>query len=103
MQATSYQQTQTIIKALEFALAKGAFKENAAQKKAAAALLKEMTGTKSVSGRHQQLVTLLKKGATIEQMIKATGTSRRTIFRYLNQFESAGVDLKIEDGQYRLK
>lgn len=100
---TSFTETQTILKALQFALAKGGFGNNPQQKKTAAALIKEMSGNKSVSGRHQQLMGLLKKGSTIEQMIKATNTSRRTIFRYLNHFEEAGVDIKIEDGKYKLK
>lgn len=103
MQNTSFLQTQTILKALEFTLAKGGFGTNAGQKKAAASLIKEMSGTKSVSGRHQQLMNMLKKGSTVDQMIKATGSSRRTIFRYLNHFESAGVDIRLEDGQYKLK
>jgi Fic family protein len=103
VQNTSFSETQTILKALQFALAKGGFGNNAQQKKAAASLIKEMSGNKSVSGRHQQLMNLLKKGSTIEQMIKSTGTSRRTIFRYLNHFEEAGVDIKIEDGKYKLK
>ncbi len=103
MQNTSFEQTQTILKALQFAMAKGGFGNNAKQKKTATALIKEMSGNDSVSGRHQQLMGMLKKGSTIEQLIKSTGTSRRTIFRYLNQFEEAGVDIKIEDGKYRLK
>ena len=103
VQNTSFLETQTIRRALEFALAKGGFGRNARQKKAAAALVKEMKSTKTVSGRHELLKKILKKGATIEQMIKATGSSRRTIFRYLNHFEEAGVDLVIENGKYKLK
>ncbi len=103
MQSTSFLQTQTILRALEFALSRGGFGSNAKQKKTAAALVREMKSNKSVSGRHQQLKTLLKKGATIDAMMKATGASRRTLFRYLNHFEDAGVDIMIVDGKYRLK
>lgn len=103
MQNTSFLETQTIRRALEFSLAKGGFGKNARQKKTAAAIVKEMKSTKTVSGRHELLKTILKKGATIDQMIKATGCSRRTIFRYLNHFEEAGVDLVIEHGKYKLK
>ena len=103
MQNTSFLQTQTILRALEFALTKKGFGNNAAQKRAAEALIKRMKSTKTVSGRHQQLRAILKRGATIDQMIKAIGSSRRTIFRYLNQFEEAGIDIVIIDGKYRLK
>ena len=103
MQLTSFVQTQTILRALEFAAARGGFGNNAKQKKTAAALIKDMKGNKSVSGRHQQLMALLRKGATIEEMMKAAGSSRRTIFRYLNHFEEAGLDIEISGGRYRLQ
>ena len=103
VQSTSYLQTQTILRALEFALSKGGFGTNAHQKKTALALIKDMKSNESVSGRHQQLTAMLKKGASIAEMIKAAGASRRTIFRYLNHFEDAGLDISIVDGKYKLK
>ena len=103
MQSTSYLQTQTIVRALEFALSKGGFGGNARQKKTAAALVKDMKSNKSVSGRHQQLIGLLKRGADIEQMMHAVGASRRTVFRYLNHFEEAGFDIVIQNGKYKIK
>lgn len=103
MQKTSFQQTQTILRALEFALARGGFGGDASQKKTAATLVKDMKGAKSVSGRHQLLTSLLKKGSTIEEMMKTTAASRRTIFRYLNSLEEAGVDIVLADGKYRMK
>lgn len=103
MQNTSFLETQTILRALEFAMAKGGFGSDAAQKKTAAAIIKRMKSTKSVAGRHQQLAVLLKKGASIEQMMKAVGASRRSIFRYLNHFEEAGRSVAITNGKYKLK
>ena len=103
MQNTSFLDTQTITVALEFALKKGGFGSNAAQKKAAQELLKRMKGTGSVSGRHQQIMQLLSKGSTVGQMMKVTGASRRTIFRYLNHLEEGGVDIELNDGRYRRK
>ncbi len=102
MQSTSYTQTQTILRALEFAAAKGGF-TSAQQKKTALSLIKSMRSNKSVSGRHQQLTTLLKKGATIDEMKRATGASRRTIFRYLNHLKEAGLNVEPSAGKYRLK
>lgn len=103
MQNTSFLETQTILRALEFSLAKGGFGTNARQKRTASGLVKTMKSNKSVAGRHQQLVAVLKKGASIEQMMKAVGASRRTIFRYLNHFEEAGHDIVISGGRYTLK
>ncbi|MEK6798538.1 MAG: hypothetical protein AABZ12_06215 [Planctomycetota bacterium] len=102
MQRTGFLETQTILKALEFAAAKGAFAGNPRMKKTALTLIKGMKSNASLSGRHQQLQALLKKGATIQDMMRSTSSSRRTVFRYLNHFEEAGVGLALEDGVYRL-
>ncbi len=67
MRNTSFLQTQTILRSLEFTLGKGGFK-NAAQKKAASSLIKSMNGRESVSGRHQQLHSLLERGATLQEL-----------------------------------
>lgn len=101
MQKTSYAQTQAILRALEFAAARGGF-TSPDQKKTALALIKSMRSTKSVSGRHQQLTSMLKKGATIDEMKKATGASRRTIFRYLNHLKEAGLNVSPRGGTYTL-
>ncbi len=103
VQSTSYVQTQTILRALEFAVAKRGFGTNAQQKKTAQAIIKAMKSNASVSGRHQQLTTMLKKGASIAEMMKAARASRRTIFRYLNHLKDAGLDISIVGGKYRLK
>ena len=103
MRTTSFLHTQTIYRALQFTLSKGGFGSNAKQKKAAAQLLKDMGSTKSVSGRQQEVMTMLRKGATLRQLMKATGSSRRTVFRYLNHFEDAGLDIVLDKGVYKLK
>jgi len=103
VQSTNYVQTETIVRALEFALSKGGFGANGKQKKTAQTLIKNMKSNDSVSGRHQQLAAMLKKGATIEQMMKAANASRRTVFRYLNHFEESGVNIEIDGGKYHMK
>lgn len=103
LKKTNFIQSQTVMKSLEFALSKGGFGTDEDQKKTAQALLKEMRSARSLSGRQQQLTAMLKKGASVEEMIKATNSSRRTIFRYLNHLEEAGLDFELVDGQYRLK
>lgn len=103
MQTTSYVQTQAMLHALEFTLERGGFGSNHHYKKAAQALIQQMKSHRSVSGRQQQLAALLKKGATIEQMMKATRSSRRTVFRYLNYFEEAGMTIDLSGSVYKLK
>lgn len=102
MKNTSYVQTQTIIRALEFTLVKNGFEKNTQHKTTAQSLLKSMNSNKSVSGRHQQIATLLKKGSSVSQMMKSVGASRRTIFRYLNHFEDAGFSINIDNGKYQI-
>jgi len=102
MRQTSFLQSQTILRALEFTSAKGGFGSNTKQKKAAIALIRNMKSNTSLSGRHRQLRDLLKTGATVAEMIRATRSSRRTIFRYLNHFEDAGLEIVIQKGKYRL-
>jgi len=102
VQQMTFSQTQAVLKALEFAVAKGGFGNNAKLKKTAQSLMKDMKSNDSLSGRHEKLMGLLRRGASIGEMIKATTSSRRTIFRYLNHFEDAGLDIKLVDGKYRL-
>ncbi len=102
MKSTSYVQTQTIIRALEFTLAKNGFGKDTQHNTTAQSLLKSMNSNKSVSGRHQQIATLLKKGSSVSQMMKSVGASRRTIFRYLNHFEDAGFSINIDNGKYQI-
>ncbi|HNQ24011.1 MAG TPA: helix-turn-helix domain-containing protein [Phycisphaerae bacterium] len=102
MRRTSFLESQTILTALESTLARGGFDRNAAQKRTAQQLIKRMQGSGTVSGRHTQVIALLQKGATIEQLMKACGASRRTLFRYLNHFEEAGIKIEIDAGRYRI-
>lgn len=103
MRNAKFAHTQVILKALEFTLAKGGFAKSAAMKKTAAGLVKTMKSSGSVSGRHQHLVAMLKKGVTLAQMIKVTAASRRTVFRYLNHFEDAGLNIVLVNGKYKIK
>ncbi len=102
VQNTSFAETQVVLRALDFALAKGGFGGNASQKKTAVALVKKLKSNRSVGGRHLKLVGMIKKGATIDEMIKVAGSSRRTVFRYLNHLEEAGFNITLADGKYKI-
>ena len=101
MPRVSYLENQTILRALEFTAAKKGF-VNDRQRKMAATLSKRMKSNQSLSGRHQQLASMLKKGTTLRDMMKSAGSSRRTIFRYLNHFEEAGLKVNYAGGKYKL-
>lgn len=103
MRSIKFEETRAIVTALEFALKKGAFGQDSSQKKVAARILKAMKSEDTPSGRQQQVVQALRKGATIGQMMKAIGASRRTVFRYLNHFEEAGLEIELDGSEYRLK
>lgn len=103
MRGASYLEMQTIVAALEFALSRGEFDAKARQKRAAQQLIKRLRSNRTISGRQEQIMALLKNGASIPQMVQASGTSRRTIFRYLNHYEEAGFDLEIANGKYQIR
>mgnify|MGYP002624841957 CR=1 FL=1 len=103
MQHSNFVETETILRAIEFAQAKGAFSRDPRLQKAATALIKRMKSNRTPSGRQQQLRNLLREGASIKDMIRGIGASRRTVFRYLNDFEEAGLRLVLEDGRYFIR
>lgn len=103
MRTRSYEETQAIVAALEFALKKGGFGQDSSRKRTAVRMLKDMRSASTMSGRQQQVVQALTRGATVSQMMKAIGASRRTIFRYLNHFEEAGLEIELTGSKYRMK
>ena len=66
--------------------------------KLAAALESERT----IYGRQLKMLTLMQKGASIDTMRRRLRCSRRTIFRYLNDLESAGVHVSLENQRYHV-
>ena len=87
---------------MEFALQNGAF-DNDNEKKTARALVKRMNSNRTTGGRHEQVLAILRRGATIEQMMKAASASRRTVFRYLNHLEEVDFEIVVTDGVYKVK
>ena len=63
-------------------------------------LCQELAGERSIYGRQLSMIRLMEKGATIEALGKKLRCSRRTVFRYLNHLEDAGVSIKLENGKY---
>ncbi|GMU38296.1 MAG: HTH domain-containing protein [Phycisphaerae bacterium] len=94
--------TKAIQSALQFALEKRLFSKNPELRKAAESWLKDADNDRSVFGRQMRMIQVLRKGATLEEMVRRLKSSRRTVFRYLNELERAGYTVKLEDSVYRV-
>ena len=75
---------------------------NAAVRKAAEVLCTDLQGEKSIYGRQLKMIALMEGGATIGGLGRKLKCSRRTVFRYLNHLEDAGVSINLEGGKYRV-
>ena len=97
--SSDFVETLAIHSALRFALAKRAFTEPEI-KSAAERLVRELEGEDSVYGRQMRMCKLMKRGVTVEELGEKLNASRRTIFRYFNYLEQAGINIRLEDGKY---
>jgi len=88
--------------ALRGALKQRSFGESPSLRKVAERLLSELESERSIYGRQLKMLRMLRDGATIEDIERKVGCSRRTVFRYLNHLEDAGLDLALEDYKYRV-
>ncbi len=88
--------------ALKAARKTGKFKEHAAVKKAADRLCSELESGRSIYGRQLKMIGLMEKGASLVDLSRKLRCSRRTVFRYLNHLEDAGIHLKLEGVKYHV-
>ena len=95
-------QTLAIHVALKNALKGREYSKIPAVQKSAEKLCQELQSERSIYGRQLSMVKLMEKGASIEALGRKLSCSRRTVFRYLNHLEDAGVPIKLEDGRYRV-
>ena len=99
---SDFAETFAVHTALQHALSRKLYAGDARTQKAAAALVKSLESDRSIYGRQLKMIGLMTKGVTIRQIVRSLGCSRRTVFRYLNHLEGAGVDITLEDGRYRV-
>lgn len=95
-------QTRAIQTALQFAINQRLFSKNPELKKAAEYWLRNAVNDRSVFGRQMRMIQVLRKGATLDELVRKLKSSRRTVFRYLNELERAGYTIKLEDSVYRV-
>ena len=97
---SDFTETFAIHVALKHALKAKQYGKTPAVRKAAEVLCKELHGEKSIYGRQLKMIGLMEKGATIAELGRKLRSSRRTVFRYLNHLEDAGVSIKLEGSKY---
>jgi biotin operon repressor len=99
---SDFTETLAIHVALKEAIKRREYDKIPAVRKAAETLCSELQGERSIYGRQLKMINLMEKGATIEALGRKLKCSRRTVFRYLNHLEDAGVSIALEDGRYRV-
>lgn len=83
--------------ALKAALKAKMYKSNEPVRRAAEKLCAELEGERSIYGRQLKMLTQMEKGVTLVGLSRKLRCSRRTVFRYLNHLENAGIALKLKD------
>ena len=86
--------------ALKNALKMKKFDKMPSVRKAADALCKDLGSDQSVYGRQLKMLSLMEKGASMMELYRKLKCSRRTLYRYLNEFEEAGVNIDLENEKY---
>jgi biotin operon repressor len=97
---SDFTETLAVHAALQQALRGGLLKREPKVLAAAQKLVRSLESERSIYGRQLRMIRLMQKGATIEQMGRQLRCSRRTLFRYLNHLESAGIDIQLDGRQY---
>ncbi|MCP4247099.1 MAG: HTH domain-containing protein [bacterium] len=97
-----FTETLAIHTALRAALKQKLFGVDPHIRKTAEKLVSGFESERTIYGRQLKMLGLMRQGATIDAIRRKLSCSRRTVFRYLNHLESAGVDITLEDGVYRV-
>jgi len=98
--SSDFAEIRAVHSALQFALKGGIYSKEPLARRAAERLLKELEGDRSVYGRQLKMVGLIRRGVTVAQLGKKLKCSRRTVFRYLNSLEDAGVSIELRENKY---
>lgn len=93
-------EVRAVVHAIEFAIERGGFRQRRELERAARKLLLELRSSGGHAGRLLRVLDAIQSGATIEKLMRVTGASRRSVFRYLNQLEDEGIELSVSKGVY---
>lgn len=97
---SDFTETFAIHIALRSALKSKQYEKNAAVRKAAQKLCGELEGERSIYGRQLKMINLMEKGTTLAEVGRKLRCSRRTVFRYLNHLEEAGISITLRGNKY---
>ncbi len=99
---SDFVQTFAVHLAIKAALKSKQFRNHASVRQAAEKLCRTLEGEKSIYGRQLRMIQMMEKGATLPDMGKKLHCSRRTIFRYLNHLDDAGVSIRLQGTKYHV-
>ena len=99
---SDFTETFAIHVALRSALRAKQYEKNVAVKKAAETLCQDLQGERSIYGRQLKMINLMEKGASLAEIGRKLRCSRRTVFRYLNHLEDAGISIKLQGTKYHV-
>ena len=95
-----FTETFAVHASLRLALKQNLFSKDAKLKKSADHLVHELEGDRTIYGRQLKMLQLMQRGASVDSMGHKLRCSRRTIFRYLNHLEEAGVQVTLDGSKY---
>jgi hypothetical protein len=100
LKRSDFKETYAVHAALRHATKSKLFANDATSRRAAEKLLKYLESDRSIYGRQCRMIRMMEKGATITQLRKGLNCSRRTVFRYFLDLESADVDITLDGANY---
>ncbi len=100
LKRSDFNETYSVHSSVKHALKSKLFSKDVQARRAAEKLLKYLESDRSIYGRQCQMIRMMEKGATIAQLRKGLNCSRRTVFRYFLDLESADVDITLEGEHY---
>lgn len=100
--SSDFTQTLAIHAALRLAAKHKLFAGETHLRKTAEKLLAALESDRTIYGRQLKMLTLMQDGATVDTMRRKLRCSRRTVFRYLNELEAAGVEISLQGQRYRV-
>ncbi len=99
---SDFTETFAIHVALKGALKSQQYGGNAAVRKAAERLCADLAGERSIYGRQLKMINLMEKGTSLAEIGRKLRCSRRTVFRYLNHLEDAGISITLDNNKYNV-
>lgn len=99
---SEFTETFAIHVALKGALRSKLYQNNPAVRRSAQKLSAELDSERSIFGRQLKMIKLMEKGASLLEMGRKLRCSRRTVFRYLNHLEDAGLSINLDGNRYHV-